>query len=76
MWFLKDTFHLQLLQNIEYIPCVIQYILEPILHSVFVSSTSLSLCCPSLLSPLVTSTLISICEKIDNILNHKSSYKI
>ena len=35
MWFLKDTFHLQLLQNIDYIHCVVQYILEPILHSVF-----------------------------------------
>ena len=31
MQFLKVTCHLQLLQNIGYIPCVVQYILEPIL---------------------------------------------
>ena len=30
--FLNVTFHLQLLQNIGYIPHVVQYILEPILH--------------------------------------------
>lgn len=32
MQFLKVTFHLQLLQNIGYIPSVIQYNFEPILH--------------------------------------------
>lgn len=31
---LKATFHLQLLQNIGFIPCIIQYIPEPILLSV------------------------------------------
>ena len=32
--FLKVIFHLQLLQNISYIPCVVQYILEPILYPI------------------------------------------
>ena len=32
MQFLKATFHLQLLQNIAYIPCVTEYFLEPLLH--------------------------------------------
>ena len=36
--FLKVTFHLQLFQNIGYIPCVVQYILEPILHPVVCTS--------------------------------------
>ena len=31
---LKVTFHLQLLQNIGYIPHVVQYILEPILYPI------------------------------------------
>lgn len=36
--FLKVTFHLQLLQNIGYIPSVIQYNLEPILHPLVCAS--------------------------------------
>ena len=36
--FLKFTFHLQLLQNIGYIPRVVQYILESILHPVVCAS--------------------------------------
>ena len=32
---LKVTLHLQLLQNIEYIPHIVQYILEPILTFFF-----------------------------------------
>ena len=40
---LKVTFHLQVLQNIIYIPCVVQYILEPILHpKVYTSHTPTS----------------------------------
>ena len=40
---LKVTFHLQVLQNIIYIPCVVQYILEPILHpNVYTSHTPTS----------------------------------
>ena len=38
--FLKVTVHLQLLQNIGYIPHVVQFILEPILYSVVCSSHS------------------------------------
>ena len=34
MQFLKFTFHLQLLQSIGCIPCVVQYILEPVLHPI------------------------------------------
>ena len=37
---LKVTFHLQLLQNIGYITCVVQYILEPILHPIVCTSPS------------------------------------
>ena len=36
--FLKVTFHLQLLQNIGSIPCVVQYIPEPILHPIVYTS--------------------------------------
>ena len=38
MQFLKVTFHLQLLQNIGYIPSVIQYNFEPILHPLVCAS--------------------------------------
>ena len=37
---LKVTFHLQLLQNIGYIPHFVQYILEPILHPTVCTSHS------------------------------------
>ena len=37
---LKVTFHLQVLQNIDYIPSVVQIILEPILNLVFYTSHS------------------------------------
>ena len=36
----KVAFHLQLLQNISYIPHVVQYILKPILYSVIGTSQS------------------------------------
>ena len=36
--FLKVTFHLELLQNIGYIPSVVQYILEPILYLIVCTS--------------------------------------
>ena len=49
---LKVTFYLQLLQNIDYIPCVVQYILEPILYPIVCISPSLF--------PLVTTSLFSI----------------
>ena len=45
--FLKVTFHLQLLKNIGYIPCVVQYILEPILHRIVCTSHSQPLYRPS-----------------------------
>ena len=45
--FLKVTFHLQLLQNIGYIPHVVQHILEPILHPVACISHSLTSILPA-----------------------------
>ena len=39
--FLKVTFHLQLLQNIGYIPHVVQYIPEPILYLIVCPLTPL-----------------------------------
>ena len=33
MKFLKATFHLQLLQTIGCVYCIVQYILEPVLYS-------------------------------------------
>lgn len=36
---LQLTFHLQLLQNIGYIPCGIQYIFEPILQPIVLPPT-------------------------------------
>lgn len=44
---LYSSFHLQLLQNTGYVPCVIQYILEPHTQQ-FVLPSPLPLCCPSL----------------------------
>ena len=44
---LKVAFHLQLLQNIGYIPHVVQYILEPILHPIVCTSQ-----CPTSILPL------------------------
>ena len=44
---LKVIFHLQLLQNIEYIPYVVQYILEPVLH--------FAVCCSHSLPPILQS---------------------
>ena len=38
----KLAFYLQLLQNIGYIPCVVPYILEPIIHPVLCTSHSLT----------------------------------
>ena len=35
---LNVPFHLQLLQNIGYIPCVVQYITEPVLHTLLCTS--------------------------------------
>ena len=40
--FLKVTFRLQLVQNIGSIPRVVQYILEPVLHPVVCTSSSLT----------------------------------
>ena len=45
--FLKVTFHLQLLQNNGYIPRVVQYILELILHPIVRTSHSAPLSCCS-----------------------------
>ena len=44
---LKVIFHLQLLQNIEYIPYVVQYILEPVLY--------FAVCCSHFLPPILQS---------------------
>ena len=38
---LSIIFYLQLLPNIEYIPCVVQYILEPILYPMVCTSYSI-----------------------------------
>ena len=43
MEILNVIFHLQLLQNIGYNPCVVQYILDGILHQQFVLLTLPSL---------------------------------
>ena len=43
MQFLKVILHLQLLQNIDFIPHVVQYILELILHPIICASFSSSL---------------------------------
>ena len=37
------TFHVQLLQNIHYIPHIVQYILEPILQAIVCAPTSSSI---------------------------------
>ena len=56
--YLKVTFHLQLLQNIDNIPYNVKYILEPVLYPVDCSShTSTPIIAPSHLSPLVTTTV-------------------
>ena len=58
---LKVVFHLQLLQNIGYIPPVEQYILEPILYPI--NCAFLSTPTPQYSpSALVTMTLFSISE--------------
>ena len=44
---LKVIFHLQLLQNTEYIPYVVQYILEPVLY--------FAVCCSHFLPPILQS---------------------
>ena len=43
MQFLKVIFHLQLPPNTSYIPCVVQYILKPLLSPQFVPPTTLPL---------------------------------
>ena len=40
MQFLEITSHLCLLQNIGYVPCVVRYILEPVLRPVVGTSHS------------------------------------
>ena len=55
------NFHLQLLQNIGYSPCFVQYILEPISHPIFCTSRSPTPILP-LPPPLVTTNLFSISE--------------
>ena len=57
---LKVTFHLQLLQNIGYILCFVQYILEPILHAIVCTSCSPTPYYPYTPSPVVTTSLLSI----------------
>ena len=56
--FLKVTFHLQLLQNIGYIPHVVQYIPEPILYLIVCPLTPLHVTPAPL--PLVTASLFSV----------------
>ena len=46
---LKFIFHLQLLQSIGHIPCIVKYILEPILNQIACASHS-----PTLILPLFT----------------------
>ena len=56
--FLKVTFHLQLLQNIGYIPHVVQYIPEPMLYLIVCPLSP-----PHIIpapSPLVTTSLFSV----------------
>ena len=56
-----SNFHLQLLQNIDYIPCIVQYILQPILYPVVCTSHSAHLyTASSPCSLLVTTSLFSI----------------
>ena len=55
---LKVTFHLQLLQNIGYIPHVGQYILGPILHPVVCACHPATPMCPPRTS--VTTSLFSV----------------
>ena len=59
MQFLKVTFYLQLLQNIGYIPHIVQYILQPILHPIVCTSHSPTPILPLPLS-LITISLFSI----------------
>ena len=57
--FLKICFCLHLLQNIGYIPCVIQYILEPILPPnilyLLLPQVSVAQSCPTLCDPWTVS---------------------
>ena len=53
--FLKVIFHLQLLQNIGYIPYVVQHSPEPIIHPKVCASNSL----PHV-APLITFSLFSL----------------
>ena len=55
---LNVTFHLQLFQNIGYIPCDVQYILEPTLHPIVFTSHSPTPKLPC--TPLVTTSLFPI----------------
>ena len=55
MKFLKATFHLQLLQTIGCVSCIVQYILEPVLYS-----NSAHPMLPLSPSPLVTTSLFSV----------------
>ena len=48
------TFHLQLLQNICYIPCDVQYILEAILYPIICSSHFPTAILTPFFSPLLT----------------------
>lgn len=57
--FLRVTFHLQFLQNIDSICCVLQYILEPILYPQ-VWTFPLTLVSRLLAPQLVTTKLISV----------------
>ena len=64
MKFLKATFHLQLVQNIGCVPCAVQYILEPVLHSIACTSHSAHPCRPAPLLhwlPLVCSLYLWVC---------------
>ena len=56
--FLKITFHLQILQNIVYMPHGAQYILEPTLHSVVCISQSSAPTWPT--PPLVVTGLFTV----------------
>ena len=58
--FLKFTLCLQLLQSIGYIPHVVQYMREPILHPISYTSHSSTLLSPPLLWLVTTSLSVSL----------------
>ena len=64
--FLKVTFHLQLVENIGYIPHVVQRILESALHPTVCASHLPPLCSPS--TPLANTSLSIICESASLVL--------